>query len=156
MKVRFELDILDWHGHGSETLWAEPITKSEWRHFRIKNSPFFTLEISNLDIVEAIPTADNRIFDFRKIIDRSGHSTYMLILETSLDRVVTYWRMLEKLGCSYESMHINLSIGEKILYSVDVPPHADIYEVYEIMERGKENGLWLVQAGHVNTAASQA
>lgn len=25
IKVRFELDASDWHGHGSETLWAEPV-----------------------------------------------------------------------------------------------------------------------------------
>src|ERR1700682_191484 len=44
IKVRFELDPSDWHGHASETLWASPIVESEWGNFRILNSPFLRQE----------------------------------------------------------------------------------------------------------------
>jgi hypothetical protein len=63
IKVRFELDQSDWHGHGSETLWASPIVETEWRNFRIMNSPLFANGISNRDIVKA-SAFDN---DFRTI-----------------------------------------------------------------------------------------
>src|ERR1700732_2735861 len=44
IKVRFELDQSDWHGHGSETLWASPIVESESRNVRIVNLPFLRQE----------------------------------------------------------------------------------------------------------------
>lgn len=40
VKVHFDLDIDDWHGHGGEFMWATPITESERRVFEIRNSPF--------------------------------------------------------------------------------------------------------------------
>jgi hypothetical protein len=64
-KVRFDLDADDWHGHGSETLWASPLERTEWRTFRIENSPFFTQGISYQDIVSA--TLENHI-----ILERLG------------------------------------------------------------------------------------
>jgi hypothetical protein len=63
IKVRFELDISDWHGHASETLWAAPVPESEGRHFQIRNSPFFARGISNLDVVLAKPTENHMVFD---------------------------------------------------------------------------------------------
>ncbi len=54
-----------------------------------------------------------------------------------------YWNMLETLGCSYESMEIDLSIGKRLLYSVDVLPTTDLNEVREILERGEAEGVWM-------------
>jgi len=42
VKIRFDLDALDWHGHGSETLWAEPLAERGADVFVVRNSPFFT------------------------------------------------------------------------------------------------------------------
>jgi hypothetical protein len=58
VKVRFDLDTGDWHGHGSETLWAAPVPGTEWKEFQILNSPFLTTGISYLDIVTAEATGD--------------------------------------------------------------------------------------------------
>jgi hypothetical protein len=41
VKVLFELESGDWHGHGDETLWAELVGSSDGRAFRLLNSPFF-------------------------------------------------------------------------------------------------------------------
>jgi hypothetical protein len=150
IKVRFKLDVSDWHGHGSETLWAMPILESEYRVFQIRNSPFFAKGINNRDVVGATPTENDLVFDFMAIIERGGHSTYMLLMQVAEMRIVTYWNLLEKLGCSYESMHIVLSIGRRLLYSVDIPPTADLHEVYEILERGKDERVWVFQEGFAN------
>lgn len=77
-KVRFVLDATDWHGHGGETLWAAPIDDQPW-HFRIVNSPFFARGISHYDVVEATPSDDNVTLEFARVVERAGHSTYMLI-----------------------------------------------------------------------------
>jgi uncharacterized protein DUF4265 len=154
-KVRFELDASDWHGHGSETLWAKPIAVNERRVFEIRNSPFFAKGINNLDVVLAKPTENDLVFDFIEVIERLGHSTYMLLMEPAETRVASFWGLLERLGCSYESTHINLSIGRRLLYSVDVPPTADLYEVYEIVEQGRDKGVWMFQAGYVGISESR-
>jgi Domain of unknown function (DUF4265) len=156
VKVRFELDVSDWHGHGSETLWATPTTESETRLFQIRNSPFFTRGINHLDVVRARKAENDKMFDFAEIIERSGHSTYMLLMRPDDARHSAYWNMLETLGCSYESGDIDLSIGNRLLYSVDVPPTTDRDEVRDILERGEGSGVWMFQEGYVNTLASSS
>src|SRR5947209_2614179 len=103
IKVRFELDASDWHGHGSETLWAKPVTEDERRISQIRNSPFFSRGINNLDTIRSAPTKSDGIFRFIEIIERGGHSTYMLISQPADTRVAAYWNFLEELGCAYES-----------------------------------------------------
>jgi Domain of unknown function (DUF4265) len=148
IKVHFELDPSDWHGHASETLWASPIVGTEWRNFRIMNSPFFATGISFRDIVKASAFDNDFILDFKEVVERGGHSTYMILFKATEARFSSYWNMLEKNGCSYESMSIKLSIGQRSLFSVDVPPSADIHEIYEILERGESDGVWVFQEGY--------
>ena len=148
VKVRFELDVSDWHGHGGETLWAQPIADSEERILQIRNSPFFAKGINNHDVIRAAFAESNIVGDFIDVIERGGHSTYMLLTQPAETRALSYWNILEGLGCSFESMHVDLSIGKRLLYSVDVPPTTDIHEVYEMLERGQDQGVWLFQEGY--------
>jgi hypothetical protein len=146
-KIHFELDAYDWHGTGSESLWATPVAGSEWRLFEIRNSPFFALGVNHRDVVQATPTAYDRVFDFTAVVKRGGHSTYMLLIPPTEVRLPSYWKMLKSLGCSYESGHIDLGVGRRLMYSVDVPPTADIHEVYGILEKGEDKGVWIFQEG---------
>jgi hypothetical protein len=148
IKVRFELDPSDWHGHAGETLWASPIVGTEWRNFRIMNSPFFARGISYRDIVKASAFDNDFILDFKEVVERGGHSTYMLLFKPAEARVGSYWSMLEKSGCSYEGSSVKLSVGQRSLFSVDVPPSADIHEIYELLERGENDGVWMFQEGY--------
>src|SRR5262245_50022173 len=107
VKVHFELDSSDWHGHGGESLWAEPVSTGDRRLFRILNSPFFAKGINNRDIVKAQPTQNESVFEFEGVAERGGHSTYMLIMSGGSDRTSLHWNMLERLGCSYESTSID-------------------------------------------------
>jgi hypothetical protein len=43
---------------------------------------------------------------------------------------------------------MEMSMGRRLLYSVDVPPTADIYDVYDILEKGHHDGVWIFQTGH--------
>lgn len=154
VKVRFELDASEWHGHATETLWAAAVPGSEWPNFEINNSPFFTTGINFLDIVSAKPTGSDSVFDFVTVTESGGHSTYMLLMQPAESRIDGYWGILERMGCSYESAHLNLSMGKRLLYSVDVPPTADIYEVYEMLERGENDGVWVFQEGDAHIPRS--
>jgi Domain of unknown function (DUF4265) len=148
-KVRFQLDPSDWHGHGSETLWAEPVGNGS-TVFRTLNSPFFARCISNRDVVRAKASGSSLVLDFIEVIERGGHSTYMILAPPEDARVGQYWSLLSNMGCSYESMHINLSMGRRLLYSVDVPSTADIHEVYDVLQRGEDIGVWRFQAGYAH------
>jgi hypothetical protein len=148
VKVRFNLDPRDWHGHGSETLWAAPAPESEWRSFQIMNTPFFTMGIGHLDFVTAAASETDGIFDFDKVAKRGGHSAFMLLVVPTEERFESYWKLVEKMGCSFERMKIELSIGERLLFSVDVPPWADLEEAVEMLERGNNDGIWIFQVGY--------
>lgn len=79
VKVRFTLDPEDWHGWSNEGLWAEPIVRgASGLVCRLMNSPFYIRSISYLDIVRALPVADAAEFAFADVIERGGHSTYMI------------------------------------------------------------------------------
>lgn len=156
VRIMFELDPEDWHGAGSETLWAQPVLKSEGHvFFQLDNSPYYTKGISYLDVVAATPTENAQLFNFSRVVRRSGHSTYMLLMDHADVRIPAYWNLLEQEGCSYESASIDLSIGEKLLYSVDVPPSANMSEVYAVLERGAEAEVWMFQVGFASPAAQE-
>jgi hypothetical protein len=143
------LDPRDWHGTPGERLWAEYVGDTpDGRALRLDNSPFFTRGVSFLDIVAATKTEYND-YKFERVLDRSGHSTYMLLVPPDSKPFKAFWTRLESLGCTYESATITISLGERILYSVDVPPTADIYAVYEILEEGEQSNVWIFQEGHV-------
>jgi uncharacterized protein DUF4265 len=53
----------------------------------------------------------------------------------------TAWERLQALGCTYEQASSHLLL-------VDVPPHADIYAVYVLLEEGENAGVWDFEEGH--------
>jgi hypothetical protein len=149
-KVCFHLDAGDWHGRAAERLWAEYVgDTADGRALRLNNSPFFTKGVSFLDTVAATKSDDSDDYTFARVLDRGGHSTYMLLVPAGSKRFVAFWTRLESLGCTYESAIITTSPGERTLYSVDVPPTADICAVYHILEEGEEAEVWIFQEGHV-------
>lgn len=60
------------------------------------------------------------------------------------------WPALEKLGCSCETTHRHTSYGHRQLYSVDVPPEADIDAVRALLDEGDRDGAWIFQDGHID------
>lgn len=149
VKMLFELDPDDWHGGGAETLWAESSPQDGLHAFKISNSPFCVRGISFGDIVNGTPTKHEGVYEFAGVLKRGGHSTFMLLMEPGDNRVPSYWQSIERLGCSYERGQENLSVGVRTLYSVDVPPATNLSQVYDMLERGLDDGVWLVQEGYV-------
>src|SRR6266851_3050117 len=96
VKVRFELDPNDWHGQSAESLWASHTECASSDEYQILNSPFFKRGIGFNDIVKAVATDQERVFEFEKVIKRSGHSTYMLFFETDTPLFQTYWQRLKE------------------------------------------------------------
>ena len=49
------------------------------------------------------------------------------------------WAPLEDLGCTFE---------EGTVLAVDVPPSANIYDVYRLLDAGASAGAWDFEEGH--------
>jgi hypothetical protein len=160
VKVRFELDSSDWHGSPAETLWAAFIsTEPDCRELRLENSPFHATGIAYRDIVKARATESPTVYEFEEVVARGGHSTYILLVEEKEEespKFRSYWKFLKEKGCSYESAHMELSIGKRLLLSVDVPPSTDLFEAFEILQRGEADGVWMFQEGYAHLPSQRA
>jgi hypothetical protein len=138
-KVTFLLDKADWHDHARETLWAEPIGGDR---FRLDNIPFYAHGVSYGDTVVAPDSDEGRLV--RGVSERGGHSTYRIFVSNTeaLQRFPEHWTRLKALGCTLER-------ATERLFAVDLPPKADIYQVYEELTKGEAAGVWDFEEAHV-------
>ena len=143
IKLHFNLEPAEWHDVAVESLWAKRMpTDDGARILELQNSPFYAFGISYLDIVSAVE-ADGR-FVFSSVVIPAGHSTYRLLMPDVSPKFEAGWALLSQQGCTYESGNL----GEQHLFSVDVPPDADIHTVYRMLEEGEAQGLWKFEEGH--------
>lgn len=147
-KLLFYLDASDWHARSQETVWADLISESDGKTIlRVQNSPFFAKSISFLDLVKGHRT-DNDLFVFDQVVERSGHSTYVILCPIEQTAFEELWRPLESAGCTYESGEIEISMGKMRMFSVDIPPGKDLLSIYSLLQDGENKGVWIFQESH--------
>jgi hypothetical protein len=147
LRIQFGLNPKEGHGYETERLWGEPLGNDE---FRILNSPFFVFGVSSEDVVKARAQGDD--YHFEKVVRRGGHSTYRIFLQKRTihdPQFKEYWNELAKLGCTFENANDRLLV-------VDVPPGADVSEVYGALQRGEAEGIWVFEEGHYAGRVAQA
>jgi hypothetical protein len=143
VRLEFNLDPTEWHQAAVERLWARKLpTDDGTLALELQNSPFHALGVSYLDIVRAIETDGNLVFD--AVLLAGGHSTYRLLLDWPSPTFEAAWARLDRHGCTYESGDL---WGRKV-FAVDVPPDADIEAVYWELEIGDVQGFWDFEEGH--------
>jgi hypothetical protein len=137
VKVAFR--ITDKRIGETETMWAEVLGP---HRYELDNIPLLVDGVSLADIVDA--TIDEGRLKFSRVVEHKGHSTYRLMLSHEVvgARFEASWTPLEAIGCRYEA-------ASPRFVAVDVPPHTDIYEAYDLIEKGQQDGLWLFEEGHV-------
>ena len=138
VKIIFNLEPGSRHGSATETMWATPISEVE---VTLENIPFYAYGVSFGDTVLA-PREDG-LPVFKEVIRRGGHSTYRLLIDDARGarEFENFWKPLRECGCTYEE-------GIKPLLAVDVPPQANIFEVYRLLENGEKAGAWSFEEGH--------
>ena len=138
-KMTIPLGDNAWHGFGSEMVWVEGLPD---RTLRLQNTPFFAKGLSYLDIVQVEVKDDELLFS--SVYQRSGHSTYRLILEESTtdEQFAKRWNSLKALGCTYESF------DDLRLYAVDVPTIEAVKAAYPLLQAGVLDGVWDFEEGH--------
>lgn len=113
--------------------------------FVLDNSPFYAFDISFGDRFEAIK--EDGVLTFSRIIARGGHSTYRIKLPQNAkhDFFLQHWSSLEELGCSYEGASDD---AERKLYSIDIPPGVNVFDVYRVLEKLECKDIWEFEEGH--------
>lgn len=110
----------------------------------LDNSPFYVFGISYGDVFLADRMDGEMVFS--GVESRGGHSTYRIRLPAGQNHefFLRHWQQLEKLGCTYEGSSANPAR----LYSIDVPPGVDVFEVYRLLEEGEQQGTWVFEEAH--------
>jgi hypothetical protein len=135
VKVVFEIE--EKSPGDREILWASPLGVD----YILLNVPLLIFGVSYRDIVSARRDQDG-ILTFVRVERRGGHSTYRLMLTKSSEgRFAAFWSPLERMGCRFEA------VTPRFL-AVDIPPRADIYAAYGLMEAGMTHGVWTFEEGH--------
>lgn len=139
-KIKFPIinnDIIE----GTETCWAEQ-TKSD--EFTLLNSPFYLFNFSYLDVVSANFIRNETQLEFKKLIKRSGHSTYRIFLlnNKTSEAFHEFWTPLEQIGCTYEK-------ANKSLFSIDIPHNTNIHKAYKFLKNGEDGNIWEFEEAHV-------
>ena len=140
VKVVFELPKDDWHGFGSESLWAEELSKGK---YRLQNVPFAVYGYSYDDVVSAREQEEELVVEGPVL--RGGHSTFRIFLAEGLtpdDKAFREaWAPLKLMGCGLERATLRL-------FAIDVPPSADLQEVVNLLQKGKQLGVWDCEKAH--------
>lgn len=139
VKLNFNLPE-DWHGVGSESLWAE---KTFDNKLLVRNTPFYVKGVSFMDKVDFY-SKDNNLF-FNQVVEKGGHSTYRIsrISGINVGNFELYWKPIQNLGCSYESKS-----GVSYLYAVDIPLEVNVNKVYELLQKEEDNIWSFEEAGY--------
>jgi hypothetical protein len=138
VEIVVPLDLESWHGYSAEALWAEPVAE---RSYMLRSAPFYAFDLAAEDLVTAKESPEGLILD--QVQQRSGGSTYRLFVRNGTqDKVFEkYWAPLEELDCNFEETRGNL-------VTIDVPPQAEIEDVYAFLEEGESAGVWEFEEGH--------
>ncbi len=147
-KIKVVLPEADWHQYSAETLWANSLGEGK---YVLENSPFFADNLSYKDTVYAEHGPDEGFPIFKKAVERSQHSTYRIFLLECrpLEEFEKYFDALNKIGCTYEGLH-------KTHFSIDVPPETDIMEVFNLLQKGEDDGIWYFESAHIGHDVSNA
>jgi Domain of unknown function (DUF4265)/HNH endonuclease len=139
VKVTLRLDKSGWHGHATESLWAEPAGIGQCR---LKNLPFYAYGASYDDLVRTVQDGDQQMVS--GVVEHAGHSTYRVFVSNTdaLKDFAEYWIPLEQLGCTLERATARL-------FAVDVPPTADIHSTYDAMAKGHSAAVWDFEEAHL-------
>ena len=136
MRIAFRLD-----DGGVENMHADPIPDGT---FRLDNSPFRSYGISLGDEF-SVEIEDGRLF-FSNVTRRGGHSTYRVKLPLGRphSEFEKHWAPFKAAGCTFEGSGTN----QRRLYSIDVPPGADVRAIYRLLEAGEQAGDWEFEEAH--------
>lgn len=139
VEVDAALEADAWHGFHREALWAEALGDDR---YLIRSTPFHAFDLAPEDIVSAAVKPGEQRPQIAEVVERGGSSTYRLMVRRGLDdpTFIRYWTPLEEMDCNYEA-------ADATFAAIEVPPQADLEEVYALLEEGESAGVWEFEEG---------
>lgn len=134
VRVVVPLPAGGWHDYQAEALWAEPLGGDR---YLLRSSPFLAFELAVEDVVEARPQGGE--LRLVRVLERGGGACYRLHCPRGPDAVADRLEALEEMEVTAEID------GEWV--ALDVPPHADLEEVYALLAEGEDVGAWTFEEG---------
>lgn len=124
---------------GTESIWGRRIGPGL---YVVANIPLLVFGVSFGDTVQT-SWHEGEVLRFRQVAARAGHSTYRIMLASTLgpDAFEALWEPFRQIGCENERW------SDRFL-AVDVPPAADIHRVYDLLKAGMQEGHWTFEEGH--------
>jgi hypothetical protein len=131
VKVHFALQEPEM-GVGGESLWAAAAGPNL---YELQNSPWHVRTVNWLDIVEAVPEAEDKLPEFVRVHKRSGHRTiHFYVFDAGLGSKEEILDKCNQLGATYEGM-------DDRMYALDFPPEIDISPAIEYLESLQDREL---------------
>lgn len=141
VKVRFRLER-DEDGYppaGSEGLWAVPVGSGA---FRIDNTPWYARDVAADDVFQAEPDAQGVLWATERV-HWSGNCTIRVVPLACTQEAVL--EQLVPLGVTGEGYGRGAN-----LVALTVPPHANISQVKQRLQRGEASGEWAFEEGCIS------
>lgn len=128
-----------------EGLKSEPTANA----YRIKSIPFFARGVAYDDLLTATKADDGDYLVFKDVVSHSGYSAIRLWLgeDESVEEVT---KSLTDRRCLIESAP---NFGHRLI-AVAIPP-AEFQETYLYIARGKDDGRWDTEDGHIGCSSEQ-
>src|SRR5947207_2894251 len=147
LEISLPLDRDSWHGRSSESIWTTLLQGLGDRTnvkaiVEVENIPFFSKSISLgdklcLDFNTGVPVVD-------AVVERGGHSTYRIFVETPTIEASHMLERLKAMGCH----RVNARFNGGELYAIDIPPEVDLDDAYEILDKGQREQTWTFEEGY--------
>jgi hypothetical protein len=134
VKVHFDLQEPEM-GIGGESLWAAAVGPNL---YELRNSPWHVRTVNWLDVVEAIPKAEDKLPEFVKVHKRSGHRTiHFYVFDAGQSSKKKILETCNQFGATYEGM-------DDRMYALDFAPEIDIAPAIKYLEslQDRESMTW--------------
>jgi hypothetical protein len=125
-----------------EVLWAERVGS---RRYAIRSIPFNAEDLHLFDEVQVTGghPGSSQASDapvVTRVLKRSGHSTYHLLLHISPNRAPfrRLWTRLQPFGCAFEQRSTRA-------IAVDVPPAMPVDQLDNVLKEGEREGVWTLE-----------
>ncbi|MFY7069680.1 DUF4265 domain-containing protein [Nocardiopsis changdeensis] len=147
MKVHFRMDTDEngWPPANVESLWAVDLGDDT---VRLDNTPWFVRGIARGDIVRMRPDGNGMLWA-GETVRPSQNCTIRLIVLRDNGSAAARQSVLEtfhRLGATGEG------IERFRMVALEVPPHADLPKIRELLEHGETEGWWHWEEGCVTAA----
>jgi hypothetical protein len=114
--------------------------------YRLLNSPFLARGVNYLDVVEARKTTEG-ILLFSRVVERSGHSTFMVLVPIEAQDASGWSSTIDSEGGTMEQSEIDVAMGRMSLYSIDVPEAAAASKIDRSLADSERAGRLMYQVG---------